>query len=122
MHSTATVTLRMRSAGEHARGRGRLAPGRRAPQRAIRIVHVHDGHPRSVPSRWEAHVSVEGPAPAPIPHKAHPRVTGLDLGARAVATNDTGQSLAPIPAPPAAKGLARALSRTPRGSKARRRV
>ena len=97
-----------------------LAVGERI--RAIRIVRVQEGHPRVCPSQWEAHVVVEGPAPAPLPRRAHPRVTGLDLGGRAVATSDTGRRLAPVPAPAATRTLAKGMNRKRRGSNARRQV
>lgn len=97
-----------------------LAAGERI--RAIRIVRVQEGHPRVCPSRWEAHVAVEGPAPAPPPRRARPRVTGIDIGGRAVATSDTGRTLAPIPAPATAHSLNTAVSRKRRGSSAHRRV
>ena len=90
--------------------------------RAIRIVRVQEGHPRVGPTRWEAHVVVEGPAPMPLPRRARPRVTGLDLGGRATATSDTGHILAPVPAPAATRALGRAVSRKRRGSKARWRA
>ena len=90
--------------------------------RAIRIVRVQEGHPRVGPTRWEAHVVVEGPAPMPLPRRARPRATGLDLGGRATATSDTGRILAPVPAPAATRALGRAVSRKRRGSKARWRA
>lgn len=90
--------------------------------RSIRIVHVQDGHPRVCPSRWEAHVVVEGPAQAAPAKRARPRAIGLDIGARRVFTNDTGISAPPVPTPSTARAQARALSRKRRGSNARRRA
>ena len=97
-----------------------LATGERI--RAIRIVRVQEGHPRVCPTQWEAHVIVEGPAPTPLPHRARPRVTGIDLGGRITATSDTGCILAPVQAPATSRALAKAVSRKRRGSKARWRT
>ena len=90
--------------------------------RSIRIVQVHDGHPRAAPSRWEAHVVVEGPARPATPRRARPRMTALDLGARRIATSDTGRILEPMPAPSAARAQQHALARKRRGSRARHRL